>query len=97
MNQGSMWRESSFRKFLRARVVQFFTITGTQLRPFGGLGATGRRFQVTGVSVSTLNDSGRITHERRVYDVTSMLVQLGALRAKPYDESSPVRPQQQTT
>ncbi len=69
-----------------ARVVQFFTISGTQTRPFGGLGATGRKFQVTGVSVSTLSESGRITHERRVYDVTSMLVQLGALRAKPIDE-----------
>jgi hypothetical protein len=30
-----------------------------------------------------LNDDGLIEHERRIYDFTGLLVQLGVLRAKP--------------
>ena|SRR5687768_10369827 len=65
------------------RVVQFFTLTGTQTAPFGGVPATGRRFQIKGALISTVADDGLITYERRIYDVTNMLVQLGALRTKP--------------
>jgi steroid delta-isomerase-like uncharacterized protein len=69
------------------RVVQFWTMTGTQAGTFGGLAATGRKFHVKGAVLSTLGPDGLIIHERRVYDVTNMLVQLGALRAKPQEES----------
>ena len=62
---------------------QFFTMAGTQTAPFGGVPATGRRFQITGALIATVADDGRVTHERRIYDVTNMLVQLGALRTKP--------------
>jgi steroid delta-isomerase-like uncharacterized protein len=65
------------------RVVQFFTIAGTQTAPFGGVPPTGRRFQIKGALIATIADEGRVTHERRIYDVTNMLVQLGALRTKP--------------
>jgi steroid delta-isomerase-like uncharacterized protein len=65
------------------RAVQFFTLAGTQTGAFGGVPATGRRFQIKGAMISTVADDGLITYERRIYDVTNMLVQLGALRTKP--------------
>ena len=65
------------------RAVQLFTLTGTHSSPFGGVPPTGRRMQITGVFFVTLDEDGKITHDRRVYDVTNMLVQLGALRTKP--------------
>lgn len=74
------------------RVVQFFTMTGTQKGSFHGLPATGRKFHITGVFLATVNDQGLITRDRRVYDVTNMLVQLGALRAKPVEEPEQARP-----
>jgi steroid delta-isomerase-like uncharacterized protein len=65
------------------RVAQFFTLSGTQTGPFGGMPATGRRMQITGVFLATLSPAGRIKHDKRIYDVTNMLVQLGALKTKP--------------
>lgn len=73
------------------RVAQFFTITGTQSGPFGGVPATGRKFQITGAWLYALGADGRIAHDRRVYDVTKMLIQIGALRTKPA-EVIPSRP-----
>jgi hypothetical protein len=43
--------------------------------------ATGRRIERT-MAYFTLHD-GLIAQERRVYDFTSMLMQLGVLKAKP--------------
>jgi steroid delta-isomerase-like uncharacterized protein len=65
------------------RVVQFFTLAGTQTATFGGIPSTGRRFQIKGAQVATVADNGQITYERRIYDVTNLLVQIGALRTKP--------------
>lgn len=65
------------------RAVRFFTVTGTQAAPFGGVPSSGRRVNISGAWLYTLDDGGRIVHDRRVYDVTAMLVQLGALRTKP--------------
>lgn len=65
------------------RVAQFFTMSGTQKGPFGGLAPTGRKFQIRGVFFATLSDKGRIALDKRLYDVTNMLVQLGALKTKP--------------
>src|SRR5919108_2955156 len=62
------------------RVAQFFTMSGTQKGPFGGLPATGRKFPISGVLFSTLSPNGRIAQDKRLYDVTNMLVQLGALK-----------------
>jgi steroid delta-isomerase-like uncharacterized protein len=64
-------------------VAQFFTVSGTHQGPFGGIPATGRKFQITGAWLYMLSDKGEIVEDRRVYDVTHMLVQLGALRTKP--------------
>ena len=63
------------------RVAQFFTIAGTQERPFGGVQPTGRKVQASGAWLYTIED-GFITHDRRVYDVTAVLVQMGVLRTK---------------
>lgn len=68
------------------RVAQFFTVTGTQTGPFGGVPPTGRKFQITGAWLFTLSEDGLIVQDRRVYDVANMLVQIGALRAKPAGE-----------
>jgi steroid delta-isomerase-like uncharacterized protein len=67
------------------RVAQFFSISGTHSGTFGGVPATGRKFHITGAWLFTLADDGQIVEDRRVYDVTNMLVQIGALRAKPLD------------
>jgi len=43
---------------------------------------TGRAVSVPVVFVYELRD-GRIRHERRIYDFTGVLVQVGLLKAKP--------------
>ena len=49
---------------------------------FMGLAPAGRSFDIPIVTLYELKD-GLIVHERRIYDFTGMLVQVGALRAKP--------------
>ena len=64
-------------------VVAWITSTrGTDTGGFLGLPPTGKPFNLVMVTVSTLDD-GRIVHERRIYDFTGMLVQIGVLKAKP--------------
>jgi predicted ester cyclase len=65
------------------RAVQFFTLTGTQAAAFGGVAATGRRIQFNGAWLYEFDEAGLITHSRLLYDVTNVLVQLGALKTKP--------------
>jgi steroid delta-isomerase-like uncharacterized protein len=62
-----------------AELVQF---EGTDGGQFLGLPPTGKSFRVPCVLLYTLKD-GKITHERRVYDFTGMLVQMGLLKTKP--------------
>jgi steroid delta-isomerase-like uncharacterized protein len=64
---------------------QFFKIRGTQSAPFGGVPATGRRFEINGALLFTIGPDGLFVHEERLYDVTGMLVQLGVLKGKPAD------------
>jgi steroid delta-isomerase-like uncharacterized protein len=54
---------------------------GTDTGGFMGLPPTGKAFALPMVVLATLNDR-RIVHERRVYDFTGMLVQIGILKAK---------------
>lgn len=63
-------------------VVQVATASGTDTGGFMGLAPTGKRFGFPIVYMFTLKD-GLIAHERRVYDFTGMLVQIGLLKAKP--------------
>jgi steroid delta-isomerase-like uncharacterized protein len=46
-----------------------------------GMPGTGRRFELRGAFVLTI-ENGRITRDSRLYDFTGMLMQLGVLRAK---------------
>jgi len=47
-----------------------------------GVAPTQRRFRVQGVLVFEFRD-GKIAVERRLYDFTSLLVQVGVLKTKP--------------
>jgi steroid delta-isomerase-like uncharacterized protein len=63
-------------------VVQVVTMSGTDNGGFMGMAPTGRPAQLPMVLVCRVAD-GHITHERRIYDFTGMLVQIGVLKAKP--------------
>ena len=64
------------------RAVWITETHGTDTGGFLGLPPTGRPFRMPIVWVCTLDD-GRIVHERRIYDFTGMLMQIGVLKAKP--------------
>lgn len=64
------------------RAAQFATATGTDMGSFMGMPATRKPFRMPIVFLYTFRD-GRIAHERRLYDFTGLLVQIGALKAKP--------------
>lgn len=64
------------------RVVQVVTMSGTDSGGFMGMTPSGRPAQLPMVLVCRVAD-GFITHERRIYDFTGMLVQIGVLKAKP--------------
>jgi steroid delta-isomerase-like uncharacterized protein len=64
------------------RAALFFTSTGTNLNAFGSVPASGRHMVIRGVCLMKFRD-GAIVHEKRYYDSTSLLVQLGVIKAKP--------------
>lgn len=64
------------------RVVQVLTVSGTDTGGMMGMAPSGRPAQLPMVFVCEVAD-GFITHERRIYDFTGMLVQIGVLKAKP--------------
>jgi steroid delta-isomerase-like uncharacterized protein len=64
------------------RVAVPFTAKATHAGRFMGLDGTGRRCEIHGVLLMDMAD-GLIAHERRVYDFTGLLIQLGVLRGKP--------------
>jgi steroid delta-isomerase-like uncharacterized protein len=64
------------------RVAQVGTLTGTDTGGFMGLPPTGKPFRLPIVILCTVQD-GLIVHERRIYDFTGMLIQVGILKAKP--------------
>lgn len=70
------------------RIAQFFSIRGTQSAPFGGIPATGRRIDFNGVCLFTLGSEGLFVRERRLYDVSGVLMQLGMLKVKHPSEVS---------
>ena len=65
-----------------SRAVQVFTATATHVGEFMGLPGTNRRFTIQGVRIFDMAD-GFIQNERRLYDFTGLLVQVGVLRARP--------------
>jgi steroid delta-isomerase-like uncharacterized protein len=64
------------------RVMTIGRLSGTDTGGFMSIPPTGRSFDIPLVVSYTLQN-GRIVHERRIYDFTGMLVQVGALKAKP--------------
>jgi steroid delta-isomerase-like uncharacterized protein len=64
------------------RVAQRLTISGTDTGGFLGLPATGKAFRMPLVVLCEFTDH-QITHERRIYDFTGLLIQIGVLKAKP--------------
>jgi predicted ester cyclase len=63
-------------------VAEPFKVTATHVGDFMGLLGTGRRFELQGVRLYDMKD-GHILFERRYYDFTGLLIQLGVLRSKP--------------
>jgi steroid delta-isomerase-like uncharacterized protein len=64
------------------RVALTFTAVGRDIGGFMGLPPTGRPISIPMVFLYTIADH-QIVHERRIYDFTGMLVQIGVLKAKP--------------
>jgi steroid delta-isomerase-like uncharacterized protein len=63
------------------RAVLFYTGQQTHRGDLFGMPGTGRRVEVNGALLMRF-ENGRITSERRLYDFTGLLVQLGVLKAK---------------
>jgi steroid delta-isomerase-like uncharacterized protein len=64
------------------RVAQVFEVHATHTSEFYGLAATGRRFTLQGLLVFEMA-AGKIAAERRIYDFSGLVVQLGLLKARP--------------
>lgn len=64
------------------RAAQVVTQVGTDMGVFMGLPPTGKPFRLPIVHLYEFKD-GYIAHERRIYDFTGLLVQIGVLKAKP--------------
>jgi C-1 hydroxylase len=65
-----------------SRVAQHFIATATHVGEFMGLPGTNRHGRLEGVLLYTMKD-GLIFHERRQYDYSALLIQIGVLRSKP--------------
>ena len=64
------------------RVAQVLTLEGTNLGGLMGLPPSGKHFRLPAVFVYELRGT-KIARERRIFDFTSMLVQIGVLKARP--------------
>ena len=64
-------------------IAVFSTIQATHMDDFFGLAGTNRRIEFRNVRLFRLDEAGLIAYERRIYDFTGLLVQIGVLRAKP--------------
>jgi steroid delta-isomerase-like uncharacterized protein len=64
------------------QVVEFGTSTGTDMGGFMELQPSGKTFRIPIVFLYTLKDR-KIIRERRIYDFTGLLVQVGILKVKP--------------
>ena len=64
------------------RAMQACRVRATQKGDFMGIPGSGKRVEFDCVLIYDIED-GAIVRERRVYDFTGMLIQLGVLRGKP--------------
>jgi predicted ester cyclase len=65
-----------------SRAVQIVRMTGRHDGDFLGIAPTGRHVEAQMASLMTIAD-GLITEERRIFDFTGVLLQVGVLKAKP--------------
>jgi len=65
-------------------VVVVSSIAGTHVGGFAGLPASGKPFRFSIVFLLVVRDH-RIVRDRRIYDFTGLMVQIGMLKAKPRD------------
>jgi steroid delta-isomerase-like uncharacterized protein len=65
-----------------SRVAQVISLEGTDIGGFMGLPPTGKGFRVPAVFLFEFKDR-HIARERRIYDFTGLLLQIGVLKAKP--------------
>ena len=65
-----------------ARAVVVWNVHNVHIGEIFGMPASGKRIEQTIAYILTLQD-GRIAKEVRIYDFTSLLMQVGVLRAKP--------------
>ena len=63
-------------------VASVITLEGTHIGDFLGIPPTGKRFRMPAVFFYQL-ENGKIVRERRIYDFTGLLIQIGVLKAKP--------------
>jgi predicted ester cyclase len=64
------------------RVAEVRSMSGTHVGEFLGLASTKKAFRLSMVFLYELKD-GKIVHERRIYDFTGLLMQIGVLKVKP--------------
>ena len=64
------------------RAAQVATLSGTDSGGFLGLPASGKPFRVPMLILITARDH-QIVAERRIYDFTGLLIQIGVLKAQP--------------
>ncbi len=65
------------------QVAQSFTAQATHTSDLFGVPATGRRCEIHGVLFIEIDEKGQVKREERFYDFTSLLLQIGVLKAKP--------------
>jgi steroid delta-isomerase-like uncharacterized protein len=64
------------------RVAQVATLAGTDVGGFLGLPSSGKPFRAPVLILITVRDQ-QIVSERRIYDFTGLLIQIGVLKARP--------------
>lgn len=65
------------------RVAIFTTVNATHVNEFFGMPGTNRHIEFRNARLMEMDGQGLVAHERRIYDFTGLLVQIGVLRAKP--------------
>jgi steroid delta-isomerase-like uncharacterized protein len=64
------------------QVAEFVISEGTHISDFMGMPASNKRFRLPVVFMYELKDR-KIVRERRIYDFTGLLMQVGLIKAKP--------------
>jgi C-1 hydroxylase len=64
------------------RAAHPFTARATHVGEFMGMPGSGRKFQIVGTLLYRFDD-GLIAEERRIYDFTALLMQVGVLKGRP--------------